>query len=576
MKRHIIRALRGSLGDDNTLRVVIAYRRLRSLLQPAGAGLAGTNDDTVLPRPGKRAMIDAISDARALPGGLDDRTLETLYNAGANVRTARWFGAHAEGLQAATVLYAGGARCVETERSRLNSPADLVIVQKGVDERELADVSLAAQIMRLDGASVRQSREALLRQKLAGGGRLRVVVVNDVGFQYGAGVATRRQVQSFMIAGWDVALVAWDAGLSADTMSIAKLQAPGRWLGAKSLRSEHYSVGRSVDQIRATVMQAVMDLKPDFVLVGNIHGAKWPIDLIPDVRDAGYPIAAYMHDLHWVTGRCAYPGRCRAYLEGGCTAACPTAEQYPALPRDEITGAWQRRAELFAGADPIPLIANSNWTRDAARKRFGRSARVETGYLALDTVQFRPMDRALARRLLGIQFDGPIVLMGSVNVTEERKCGPLFLSLIQRFQARSDMGVLLFGHGSEEIACTKAFGLVTDERRVAMIYAAADIFVGTAREEAFGQTLIEAQSAGLPVVAFRVDGVPEAVADQETGLLVDDISVDAIVRAVDKLLEAPSLREKMAAQGMLRSAERFSLKVQAASWKVLLEKLFAA
>ena len=87
---------------------------------------------------------------------------------------------------------------------------------------------------------------------------------------------------------------------------------------------------------------------------------------------------------------------------------------------------------------------------------------------------------------------------------EERKGGPLFLSLLSQLQARKDVGALVFGHGSDELPCIKGFGLVTDERQMAVIYSAADIFVGTASEEAFGQTLLEASASGLPVISTRV------------------------------------------------------------------------
>ena len=573
MKRHVLKLLTSTIGERGTFELAIRLRRVRYSLGLGGPPPMNFADRVPFPRPGRRSMLEALAHARSLPGTLSDDDLEHLYQSGDGVRVACWFGAHAEALQAATMLYAGGAKRVDLTPHQ-KFPPGLVVLQAGATIPDDAGIPAHAKRLQLVGTSEARSRRALLHRNLEAGGRLRILLINDVGFQYGAGVATRRQAQSFLMAGWDVAMVSWDAGTPIDNPVIAKLQAPGRWIGATSLAQAHHSAGMSDSDIAAAVVQAARTISPDVVLVGNIHGANWPIDIMPALKRAGFAVAAYMHDLHWVTGRCAYPGPCRAYVEGGCNAACPTAEQYPALPRDQIAAAWRRRADVFTGPDAIPLIANSNWTRDVARSRFGTTAVIETAYLGLDADQFRRMDRTLARRLLGITFDGPLVLMGSVNVKEERKGGPLFLTLLNQLQARADVGALVFGHGSDALPCVKGFGLVTDERQMAVIYSAADIFVGTAREEAFGQTLLEASASGLPVIAFRAGGVPEATLDGETALLLDDMTAEAVLMAVDRLLADPALALRLGANGMARSATDFGLLAQATAWKKLLGRLF--
>ena len=73
-------------------------------------------------------------------------------------------------------------------------------------------------------------------------------------------------------------------------------------------------------------------------------------------------------------------------------------------------------------------------------------------------------------------------------------------------------------------------------RDIAPIYAACDLTVWPAVNEAYGMALLEAQAAGLPVLSCATRGVPDVVIDGETGVLVKDADFDALARALRGLL----------------------------------------
>lgn len=78
------------------------------------------------------------------------------------------------------------------------------------------------------------------------------------------------------------------------------------------------------------------------------------------------------------------------------------------------------------------------------------------------------------------------------------------------------------------------------------IYNQFDVFVmPSVCEEAFGVAAVEAQACGVPVIASNIGGVPEAVSDGKTGILVKPGVVDEIVQAIEKLLNDKPLRAKM-------------------------------
>jgi glycosyltransferase involved in cell wall biosynthesis len=82
-------------------------------------------------------------------------------------------------------------------------------------------------------------------------------------------------------------------------------------------------------------------------------------------------------------------------------------------------------------------------------------------------------------------------------------------------------------------------------RDVADLMHAADLFVHAARWEGFGRVVAEAMAAGRPVVATRVGGVPEIVADGATGRLVEPDRPDALAAAVAALLADQPLAQRL-------------------------------
>ena len=104
------------------------------------------------------------------------------------------------------------------------------------------------------------------------------------------------------------------------------------------------------------------------------------------------------------------------------------------------------------------------------------------------------------------------------------------------------------------------FAGAEDPDALAPFHAAADLLVWPAHREAYGMAILEAQAAGLPVVAGRTGGVGEIVCDGETGRLVDGADPAAFAAAVRDLLREPGLREAMgaAARARVRAAHNLA------------------
>ena len=114
------------------------------------------------------------------------------------------------------------------------------------------------------------------------------------------------------------------------------------------------------------------------------------------------------------------------------------------------------------------------------------------------------------------------------------------------------------GLGGGEVV--RFLGAVPDADLPAL-YNAADLYVGVSRRhdllaEGFGISLVEASACGLAVVGGRSGGVPDAVRDGETGILVDPDDPQAVAAAINGLLGDVARRQRLGAAGR-RAVETF-------------------
>jgi glycosyltransferase involved in cell wall biosynthesis len=84
-----------------------------------------------------------------------------------------------------------------------------------------------------------------------------------------------------------------------------------------------------------------------------------------------------------------------------------------------------------------------------------------------------------------------------------------------------------------------------------------DLFVQPSRSESLGVAIMEAMSAGLPVVATNVGGIPEIIEDTVSGILVPPGNPELLAKSIVNLCRNPEMRKKMGAKGKMLIAQKF-------------------
>jgi glycosyltransferase involved in cell wall biosynthesis len=171
--------------------------------------------------------------------------------------------------------------------------------------------------------------------------------------------------------------------------------------------------------------------------------------------------------------------------------------------------------------------------------------------------------RPEARAGLGVPANAPLlVAIGNLYPVKDH-------ATLVRAAARLPLvHVAIAGRGPEEPRLRELAAELGVEKRVrllglrddiASLLGAADVLVHPSRSEGLPLAILEAMAAGLPVVATRVGGIPEAVADGETGLLVPAADPEALAAALAGLLERPEERSRLGQAGRRRAEREFSV-----------------
>jgi phosphatidylinositol alpha-1,6-mannosyltransferase len=279
-------------------------------------------------------------------------------------------------------------------------------------------------------------------------------------------------------------------------------------------------------------------LQPEFVWCGNLKPGGYPARWIRQRVGTPYGIVVYGTDLLLLQSRI---GRSAVKRQAGKT--------------------------LIGSAAVV--VAISRWTRDlclAVLDELGLGGTLDVRIVPLgtDPVRFRPgLDQGSVRARYGLEGGRWLLTVARLSPHKGIDIGLRVLARLR--EVYPDLGYAVVGSGAQLSTLegmAKKLG-VTDRVRfltavpdsdLPAVYNSAEVYLGLSRvsdlsAEGFGISLVEASASGIPVVAGRGGGIPEAVRDGETGVLVDSEQPEEVSRALCSLLEDRTLAQRLGAAG---------------------------
>jgi glycosyltransferase involved in cell wall biosynthesis len=194
------------------------------------------------------------------------------------------------------------------------------------------------------------------------------------------------------------------------------------------------------------------------------------------------------------------------------------------------------------------------YTSETDRRHDGRS-RSHTIELGIDLQRFAAGTRVLDGRIVG----------NVARLAEQKGHRDLVAAAVQVLERHPDVRFVVAGDGElraelQELArpLGDRFVFLGDRDDVPDLLASFEVFAYPSHFEGLCVAVIEAQAAGVPVVATPVGGIPENVVEGESGIVVPPGDPDALAAAISRLLDDPDLARALAERARPRVLERYT------------------
>jgi len=248
----------------------------------------------------------------------------------------------------------------------------------------------------------------------------------------------------------------------------------------------------------------------------HIHWSNHGLIDLNDLNKWGKPIVWTLRDMWLFTGGCHYSLSCNKFL-----TKCYQCHILNSKSKFDLsTYCFNRKKNILRNTN-INLVAISTWIQKKANESLILNGeKTKLIFSGIRTDVFSPILQSKARSELGIPVNSKVILIGCASLTDEYKGAHFIKKTLDLLD--DDIFLVSFGNANGfEIHNNKFkllnLGYISDDLLLSKIYSCANVFFAPSINEAFGKTIAEAQSCGIPVLCFSDTGPADIIEHLITG-----------------------------------------------------------
>lgn len=286
-----------------------------------------------------------------------------------------------------------------------------------------------------------------------------------------------------------------------------------------------------------SLIKKIDAFKPDIIHLHNLH--LWTICLpllFHYIKKQQIKTIWTLHDCWSFTGQCPHftMAKCDKW-KTGCHD-CPQIHVYPSSMVDRTRTMWKLKRKWFTGVEDMTIVTPSEWLAGLVRQSYLKEYPVKVIHNGIDLNVFHPVESDFRQKH---HLEDKYILLGVAFGWGKRKGLDVFIELSKRLDERFQ--IVLVGT-NDEIDKQLPANIISvhktnNQKELAEIYSAADLFVNPTREENYPTVNMESIACGTPVLTFNTGGSPE-IPDDKTGYVVDVDDIDEMEKQIIRICTA--------------------------------------
>ena len=311
--------------------------------------------------------------------------------------------------------------------------------------------------------------------------------------------------------------------------------ASGKYIKLQALKSRIFgNYGFNSQYATKRLINELNRIKPDIVHLHNLHGHNCNLKMLFSfLKEKNIKLFWTFHDCWAFTAYCPHftMAKCDRWKKE--CHDCPQIKYFSwFFERSKYL--FNEKKRLLKGLD-LTIITPSQWLADLVKQSFLNNYPVKVINNGIDLSVFKPTGCGFREK---IGLIGKKIVLGVAFGWGVRKGLDVFIELVKRLP--DDYRIVLVGT-DDNVDKQLPENIISihrtqNQKELAEIYTAADVFVNPTREENYPTVNMESLACGTPVVTFRTGGSPE-ILDETCGSVVPCDDIDAMEMEIRRICE---------------------------------------